>query len=363
MVGTLFFFINLPIIVVAMVGSARFLADSKDETARRMDMAGVVLSISGLFALVYAIIEVGLVGLSSTNVIVAFIIAVVLLGLFFWWESRATDAMLPLSLFRNPAFTGANAILAFMMFALFGSTFFLSQYLQSILGFTPLEAGFRVLPVALPMTFFATYSARIALRIGTKYTVALGIGLAAIALTYLSLLLDINTPYEWVMLGQLTMGIGLGIAISPATTAIMRSVPVNKSGIGSAMNNTTRQLGGALGVAVLGTVMNSVYLNGVSALRNVLSIEAYEIVAGSLQIAQRFAVEGGLEPAISQKILDITSRAFVDGITYSISIGAVIMGLTTIATLFILPNRLITIEPTPLSELKSGEPIAQSVGH
>lgn len=357
------FFINLPVIAIAMVGCGRFLADSRDEMARQLDIVGVLLSIGGLFALVYAIIEVGIAGWASIHVIGGFIIALVLLGLFFWWEGRTPHAMLPLYLFKNPSFTAANTILAFTMFALFGSTFFLSQYLQSVLGFTPLEAGFRVLPVAIPMTIFATYSARIAVRIGTKYTVALGIGLAAVGLIYLSILLDVNTPYEWVMIGQLMMGTGLGIAVSPATTAIMRSVPVSKSGIGSAMNNTTRQLGGALGIAVLGTMMNSVYLNGVEALKAVLPASAHEAVAGSLQIAQRFATESGLDPQTTQQILDITSRAFVDGVTYSMSVGAVIMGLTALATLLLLPNRVVSPEAPSALEGNSAEIVVQPVGH
>lgn len=338
------FLINLPILAVAYIGVVAYLAESRDTKSTSIDFPGVILSIVGLFALVYGIIESGVLGWSDPTVIGSLIFAVVVLAIFGWWESRAPNAMLPLYLFRNISFTGANLTLAFTIFSLFGSTFFLSQYFQSVLGFTPLDAGIRVLPAALPMTFFASYSARLDARIGTKYTVALGISLVAVALFYLSRVMQVDTPYELVMIGQLTFGSGIGIAVSPATNSIMASVPVSKSGIGSAMNNTTRQLGGALGIAILGTIMNVTYLSGVAPLQSQVPAEAYEAARGSLQIAQRFAEQPGVDPAMAQILVDTAQQAFVDGITTSMLIGSIIMTLTTIAALFLIPSRVYTPE-------------------
>ena len=157
-----------------------------------------------------------------------------------------------------------------MMFSMFGSVFFLSQYLQSVLGFTALQAGVRLLPVALTMVVVSANSARVAARFGTKATVALGIFVAGLGLLYMSQFYAVGTAYSTVAIGMVIFPFGLGLTMSPATNSIMQSVPVNKAGIGSAMNDTTRQLGGALGVAILGTVMNNVYLNEIEALRTAL---------------------------------------------------------------------------------------------
>src|SRR5690606_28225644 len=163
-----------------------------------------------------------------------------------------------------------NLALVFVAFSLFGSVFFLSQYLQTIQGYNTLEAGILGLPMAITLTFVASRSAFVAARLGTKYTVALGITIAATGLFYMSSLFHHDTPYIVIALGQIILATGMGLAVSPATNSVMASVPIRKAGIGSAMNDTTRQLGGALGVAVLGTIMNNAYQKGISGLHTVL---------------------------------------------------------------------------------------------
>ena len=254
------FYINIPIVVVAFFGGYYFLMDSKDEHARRIDLSGAVLSIAGLFALVYGIIQAGVDGWGAGNVLIAFGAAAILLGIFAWWELRSPHAMLPLSFFRNMSFTGANLALTLVMFAMFGTIFFISQYLQSVLGYSPLDAGIRTLPIALISPPAAFMSTVVAQRIGTKMTVGLGI-LIASGLFYLAQVSEIDTSYTTLLPGLCIMPLGMGATMSPATNSIMGSIPVYKAGIGSAMNDTTRQIGGALGVAVLGTIMNSTYLS------------------------------------------------------------------------------------------------------
>ena len=238
------FYVNLPVVVVALAGGAYFLADSKDEHAPKPDIPGVLHSIPGLFALVYGIIEAVQGEWTDPTVLLAFGAAIVLLAAFTWWESRSPNAMLPLHFFKNMSFTGANLAMTFIMFSLFGSIFFLSQYLQTVQGYTPLEAGIRMVPLAATLAVVSALSARVSERLGTKRTVALGIMISGAGLLFMSQFFEAGCSYATIALGEVILAGGMGFAVSPATNSIMGSVPVSKAGIGSAMNDPTRQLGG-----------------------------------------------------------------------------------------------------------------------
>lgn len=360
------FLINIPCVIAIFIGGLVYLVESKDESAPKPDIPGVILSITGLFALIYGIIEAGALGWTDARVVGALAAGGVLLAVFAWWENHTPHAMMPLFLFRNATFTGSNIVLAFVMFSLFGSTFFISQYLQTVLGFTPWDAGLRVLPSAIPMTISATLSARVAARIGTKYTVGLGIGLGTLAIAYMAATYRVGTPYEIIMIGQILLGTGLGTAVSPATTAIMSAVPVQKAGIGSAMNTTTRQIGGALGIALLGTVMNSVYIAQVTPLETSLpqlTAEQSAQISSSIQAAHVLALE--LPEAVGQQIVDASNLAFVNGMTTAMIVGTVMMTLTTLLALAIIPRRVTQLEdlaPAPedgsLPESAAAVPVA-----
>jgi EmrB/QacA subfamily drug resistance transporter len=334
------FFINLPVVAVALIGDAFFLAESKDEHPPKPDVPGVVLSITGLFALVYGIIQAGHTSWGAQSVWIAFGVAAALLAVFAWWENRNPDAMLPLRLFENMSFTGANTALAFVTFSLFGSIFFLSQYLQTVLGYTALETGIRLLPLAFTLSIFAALSSRVADRLGVKITVALGIFIAGCGLLFMSRLYKADTSFGTILLGQLILAIGMGIAMSPATNSIMGSVPVRKAGIGSAMNDTTRQLGGALGVALLGSLMNHQYLQGVDTLKTKLPQlpgQAIDAITSGIQGAHQVAAQSG---PMGSTIVHTADQAFVNGIDEAMLIGAIIMGLTALLTILILPSEV-----------------------
>ncbi len=334
------FFVNLPVIVVALIGGAIFLVDSRDEHAPKVDIPGVILSILGLFALVYGIIEAGNLGWTDSSVLLAFVAAAILLTAFALWERYTPNAMLPIRFFRNMSFTGANLALVLITFGLFGAGFFLTQYLQTIHGFTSFEAGVRVLPSAIALTIMGVLSARIAARIGTKYSMALGIAIAACGLYFMGNVFKADTPLSTIFFGQILLGFGLGLAISPATNSVMGSLPVSKAGIGSAMNDTTRQLGGALGVAVLGTIMNAAYLRGIEPLRGELPAKVFATVASSVQGAHLAAANSGLAPAVSQQIIDTSNAAFLVGMSNALTIGSVMMGLAALFVLAVLPRHV-----------------------
>ncbi len=355
------FYVNLPVIAVALIGTQVLIAESKDPHAPKLDLWGVILSVIGLFTLVYGIVEAGVVGWTDSTVLLSFAVAFVTLGAFAWWENRNPDAMLPIYLFRNQSFTGANIALILIMFSLLGSVFFLSQYFQSVLGYGPFNAGLSVLPLAIALTIAAALSAVITQRLGTKYTVALGTLIASIALLVMATTYRVDSPYSVIIVGEILIGLGLGIALSPATNSVMGSVPVEKAGIGSAMNDTTRELGGALGVAVLGTVLNSIYLDRIAPLLVEVQAVFATVPAALVSEEQRAqalsAIERGIQgamfvadgleanplsAALGAQVRIAARAAFVEGMTYAMSIGAIIMFVAVVVVLVLLPNRVIS---------------------
>ena len=238
----------------------------------------------------------------------------------------------------------ANSALALVTFSLFGAMFFMSQYFQSVQGYTALETGLRILPMALVMVVASGMSARVSQRLGIKISVGLGILLAAGGMLFLSQVSDITTPYSTIFVGLAILAVGMGMSMPPATDSIMGSVPVSKAGIGSAMNDTTRQLGGALGVAVLGTIMNDAYLNRIAELKEVpimqfVPDEAMGAIESSIQGAHMAASRVPAEE-VGQIIRDAANEAFVLGMTDAMLIGAVIMAVASLITFIILPAQI-----------------------
>ena len=229
-----------------------------------MDPVGAGLSIVGLVTLVYGIIEAPDKGWASTEILAAFAIATVVLTAFVVWELRSDHPMLNFGFFRNPRFTAASLSVMLVFFALFGSLFFLTQYLQFVLGYTALQAGIRIAPIAGVLIISAPISGRLVSKVGNKVLVAGGMTFAAGGLYVLSTA-TISSGYGLVLAGLLVLGLGMGTAMAPATESIMGSLPLAKAGVGSAMNDTTRQIGGALGVAILGSIFSSVYSSSLAA--------------------------------------------------------------------------------------------------
>lgn len=352
------FFVNLPVVVIALIGGYFFIGESRDEHAPAADIPGVILSITGLFSLIYGIIEAGIEGWTADNVLAAFAIAAVLLISFGVWEAYTKTPMLPVRFFRNMSFTGANTALALATFSLFGSMFFISQYFQSVQGYTALEAGVRTMPMALFLMFASANSARVAERLGLKLAVALGLAISAGGLLYFSVIAQPDTDYLVNLFGLCIIGIGLGMAMPPATDSIMASIPVQKAGVGSAMNDTTRQLGGALGVAVLGTFMNDVYLSKIAALDQLPALAnvpeaAREAISSSIQGAHAVAAQLNAGQ-LSDLIRNTANSAFVDGMTQAMLVGAVIMFASALVTIAILPNEVRRFEEEPESLPEDG---------
>jgi Na+/melibiose symporter-like transporter len=289
-----------------------------------------------LGALLYGIIEAPNNGWTDPATIAGFLLGVLFLGAFAWWELHTDHPMLDFSFWKNPRFSAASAAIAFTFLALFGSLFVFTQYLQFVLGYSPLQTGVRLLAFAIPMVIIAPLSARFVQHVGTKVVVAGGMALTTLGLVLLSFVqADSSYPsFAWKMV---LMASGLALTMAPATESIMGSLPLAKAGVGSAVNDTTRQVGGALGVAVLGSVYTSIYgshiasaLQGQPVPPEVLDV-AKQSVGGALQAAAQI---GG---QVGQTLADAARSAFIDGFHASLLAGAGVTFVGVIVTAVWLP--------------------------
>lgn len=257
------FIVNVPLTVLAFVAGRRLLPESRDPVARRIDWTGAGLSGVGLVALVWAVIEAPSKGWTSGPVVGAGVFAAVALVAFVLWQRRVEEPLLDVRLFEDPRFTAASSTVMVLFFALFGFLFLSTQYLQFVLGYSPSAAGVRVLPYAGAMIVFAPLSSMLAVRFGTKRVVTAGMLLFSAGLA-IAATVTTSTGYGRLGIALLFMGAGMGLAGAPATESIMGSLPPERANIGSAVNDTTRELGGALGVAIVGSIMSSLYATRLS---------------------------------------------------------------------------------------------------
>ncbi|HET6953332.1 MAG TPA: MFS transporter [Acidimicrobiales bacterium] len=347
------FLVNVPVVLVALVLGQLYVPTSRDPGAPPVDVPGAGLSIAGLVALVWAIIE-GPSGWTDPLVLGAFALAAILLGAFVAWERHTATPMLDINFFRDARFSAASGALMLTFFAMFGSLFLLTQFLQSVLGYTALQTGVRLLPMAAVQIVVAPLSARIVERVGSKVVVATGLSVAAAGLLMASRL-TAGATYAQVVVALMVLGAGLALVMPPATESIMGSLPPAKAGVGSAVNDTTRQVGGALGVAVLGSVMSSTYKPRVSDAIDgfPLPAEAANAITDQVGAAMAAAREIGGEPG--RLLADVASRGFADGMSIAFVIGAAALVLGAAIVVRYLPAR------SADHELDAGQPVRPPV--
>ena len=248
------FFINVPIGIVALAVSVRTVRESVSEQTRHLDIPGLILGTGGLFALTYGLIEANQYGWSDPLIVGSLIVAAILLAGFLVWEHLNTRAMMPLSFFRIPAFSAGNLVAFSVSLGMFSVFLFVTLYMQAIRHFTPFQTGLRFLPLTGMVIVTAPNAGRIAQRIGSRIPMTYGLILASFSMFGLTFVQP-DTPYWILGLLFLLMGHGLGSTMAPMTAAVMGSVGPQRAGLGSAMTNTSRELGGVLGIALLGTLL------------------------------------------------------------------------------------------------------------
>ena len=250
--------VNVPIVAATLVAVWIFSPTSRDPDATPLDPVGAVLSLIGLGSLVFGIIEGPEKGWTDAVVVTAFLLALVGLATFLAWERRTAHPMLPLHLFRDRRMSVGSAVITGAFFVMFGLFFLFSLYLQFVRGYSPLSAGLSTLPLALTLVAIAPRSAALAERLGTGPVIAGGFLLISSGFAVLSRVHP-DTPYLVLALALVLLGAGMSLTAAPSTGSIMSAVPQAKAGVGSAVNDTTREVGGALGIAVLGSLASAVY--------------------------------------------------------------------------------------------------------
>ncbi len=332
------FLVNVPFIVLALVAGHRLLPESRDPEQPRLDFAGAGLSIVGLTALVWTLIEAPHHGWTDAVTLGGLAAAAAVLGAFITWERRTDHPMLDLGFFADPRFSVGTGSITLVMFAMFGSLFVLTQLLQFVFGYTALQAGVRMLPIAATMMVVAPSSAKLVERVGTKLVVGTGMAIVAVGLVLTSGL-DPVDGYGPVAFAMVVLAMGMALVMAPATEAIMGSLPPAKAGVGSAVNDTTRELGGALGVAVLGSLLSSAYATNVAAGLDGTPAPAEVKAAAGESLGVAISVANQIGGEAGQRLTAVAQAGFLDAMSTALLVAAAVAGVGSILTYVFLPSR------------------------
>ncbi|MEU6078833.1 MFS transporter [Micromonospora sp. NPDC047074] len=329
------FLINVPVVALGVLLVALLVPESRDPNPGRVDVGGVLLSVIGLVALTYGIIDGGEHGFSRPVVWVAILGGLAVLAWFVAYERRSDHPALDVRLFRVPRFAAPVAIVGLIFFAATGVMFFTSFYLQLVRGYSPLEAGLFFLPFAVAQLVFAPGSATMVRRYGGKAVATVGLALTAVGLGSFAFV-DAGTPLWVLLIFPLLQGAGMAHIMPPATESIMSALPREKAGVGSAVSNTVRQTAGALGVAVLGSVLSAVYRADVAPALRDLPAGARDAAGESISGA--YATAGQLGPA-APRLIAAADDAFLTAMHWAAGLATVIAALGILVVLRWLPGR------------------------
>ena len=330
------FAINVPVAVIALVLGARIVPTSKDRHPSKLDPTGAVLSMAGLGVFVYGLIEAPQWGWGSAKSLAIIGAGIALLAIFVMWELRNSSPMLDIRLFKDRRFGVSSIGMMLVFLTMFGFFFVVSQLFQLVLGYGSFESGLRMLPIMPVMIIFSTRAAGLVERFGARMVVTTGMLLTAAGVFILSFL-TASSGYGHVLLGMFVMASGMGLTMTPMTELIMSSVPRDKAGVGSAMNDTTREVGTTLGVAVLGSILSSGYTSNLGGVVASLPTAARQTAQGSLAGALGVAHQiGGTQGAA---IVDAAKSAWADGLRLSMLIGAGIVLLAAFISARYLPGK------------------------
>jgi len=328
------FLVNVPLVAIALVAGRRLLPESRDPASRRVDWLGAGLSGVALVALVWAFIEAPAAGWTSVPVVAAGTLAAVALAAFVAWQRRAAQPLIDVRLFADARFSAASVTVMVLFFSLFGFLFCSTQYLQLVLGYSPTAAGLRVLPYAGAMIACAALSSRLVVRFGTKGVVTTGMALFSAGLA-IAATVGVSGGYGRLALALALMGAGMGLAGAPATESILGSLPAERANLGSAVNDTTRELGGALGVAIVGSIVSSLYAGRLSAS---LPADLPEPIAAAARESLGAAV------AVDGSVADAAREAFVLAMSRGSIVVAVVAALGAFVAWRYLPARAVVVQ-------------------
>jgi EmrB/QacA subfamily drug resistance transporter len=336
------FLVNLPVVVLALMLGRRFVPASRAERAPALDPVGAVLSIAGLGAVTYAVIEGPVNGWVSAPTLAPAIGGLALLAAFAAWERRHPQPMIDLRLFANLRFTAASLSITAVFFTLFGALFLMTQILQLVLGWSTVKAGFGALPFAVTVGVMSPVAAELAKRVGTKIPVVAGLLLMAAGLAHMSTATTAS-GYSHFLVATVLMAAGMGLAMAPSTESIMGALSSEQAGVGSAVNDTTREIGGVLGVAILGSIANAGYVSNIGDAASQLPQPAAETASSSL--AGALAVAHQAPAAVGHPLALAAQDAFVRAADRGVLVAAIVAVAGAVFAARALPSRAVAHIP------------------
>ncbi|MFJ4852578.1 DHA2 family efflux MFS transporter permease subunit [Streptomyces sp. NPDC088730] len=330
------FLVNVPVVIIALIAMLILVPDSRDPKPGRLDPVGVVLSIIGLVLLVYGIIRGGeLADFTDVSVLLPVIGGLAVLAVFVLHEKRSASPAIDITYFRKPAFSAAVAAIALVFFALMGVTFFSAFYMQSVRGWSALQSGLLILPLAIAQMVFAPRARLVVARFGARAVCTVGMLLVAAGLAAFALF-DADTPVWLMCVVFFVQGTGMAHVMPPVTVAVMQALPREKAGSGSAVNNTFRQVGGALGIAVLGSVLSAVYRGDIESHLGALPAAARDTAAESIEATLGIAEKMGPKGA---PLVAAAHDAFLGAMHVTAISSAFVALLGAIVVALFLPGR------------------------
>src|SRR5580700_2019962 len=348
------FLINVPLVALALAGVLLTVPETAEPGRGRLDFTGTLMIAGTLFLIVDAIIEAPTRGWTGWVTLAELAAGAAMLGLFTWWELHIPNPLIDLRVFAVRAFSAAAASVTVIFFALFGSLFVLTQYLQLVHGYSPLSAGVRALPFAIAMAAVSPVSTVLAGRLGSRVVITAGIALMGAGLLDLSTA-GVHTSYPPLAIAVAIMGAGMGLVMAPASTTIMTTVPAHQAGAGSAVNDTIREVGGALGIAVVGSLAENVYRTKLgSALATAHLPQPVSHLATS-SVAAADAAGRHLGGASGTQLTAAAHTAFTTAMGTGMRVSAVVALAAAIGVAFALPARR-RPEPVALPQPQDAAP-------
>ena len=329
-----------PVAAAAATGVALTVPTSKDPDAAAPDIPGLVLSSAAMTLLVFTIIEAPTYGWTAARTLACFAASAVLLAAFIMRERCAAHPMLDVRIFRNPRFSVASGAVTVSFFTLFGFIFLITQYFQFVRGYGPLSAGLRLLPVALAVGAGSVAGTQLAVRAGTKLIVTTGLVAMAAFYGWVAATTSATLSYGIISAQMVLYGLGMGLTSAPATESIMGAISAAKAGVGSAVNDSTRLVGGTLGVAVIGSVYASVYASRLTATMPAavparIATFAHQSLGAAYAAAGKIAAHG--HPALGQGFLHASTNAFLRGLTVGCLLAGGVAAVGALLAVLFLP--------------------------
>ncbi len=358
------FLVNVPLVALALAGVIRVVPETAEPGRRRLDITGTLLIAGALVAIVDAIIEAPARGWTAPASLAEAAVGLAALAAFVWWELRVDHPLIDLRVFSSRSFSAASGSVTVTFFALFGSLFVFTQYLQLVHGYSPLSAGVRALPFAFAMGAVSPLSPILAKRLGNRTVIPAGLALMGLGLLDLSTA-HVDTGYPALALAVAIMGAGMGLVMAPASTTIMNSVPAHQAGAGSAVNDTIREVGGALGVAVVGSLTAAAYRSRLAAqlVAHQAGGAVVHVATGSIAAAD--AVARGVGRTRGSEIALAAHNSFTTAMALGMRVAGGVAVVAALAAVAYFPrsDRLrgdgpapadtaLAAGPTPLSALR-----------